>query len=25
VLSNSLVFRAYTPDHDYRLLDFLRR
>ncbi|MFC7227495.1 heavy metal translocating P-type ATPase [Salinirubellus salinus] len=25
VLSNSLLFRRYTPDHDYRLLGFLRR
>ncbi|MFB6251549.1 MAG: heavy metal translocating P-type ATPase [Halobellus sp.] len=24
VLSNSLLFRRYTPDHDYRLLAFLR-
>ncbi|QDX39566.1 heavy metal translocating P-type ATPase [Salarchaeum sp. JOR-1] len=24
VLSNSLLFRAYTPDHDYRLLGWLR-
>jgi Cu+-exporting ATPase len=24
VLTNSLLFRRYTPDHDYRLLDFLR-
>src|SRR5699024_10646563 len=24
VLSNSLLFRRYTPDHDYELLDFLR-
>jgi Cu+-exporting ATPase len=25
VLSNSLLFRRYEPDHDYRLLGFLRR
>lgn len=25
VLANSLLFRTYTPDHDYKLLDFLRR
>jgi Cu+-exporting ATPase len=25
VLSNSLLFRRYVPDHDYRLLGFLRR
>jgi len=25
VLSNSLLFRRYAPDHDYRLLGFLRR
>jgi Cu+-exporting ATPase len=25
VLTNSLLFRRYTPDHDYRLLGFLRR
>ncbi|MFC7045244.1 heavy metal translocating P-type ATPase [Halobacteriaceae archaeon GCM10025711] len=25
VLTNSLLFRQYTPDHDYRLLGFLRR
>ncbi|WP_435334936.1 heavy metal translocating P-type ATPase [Haloarchaeobius sp. TZWWS8] len=25
VLTNSLLFRAYTPDHDYELLGFLRR
>ncbi|RDZ64271.1 heavy metal translocating P-type ATPase [Haloferax sp. Atlit-12N] len=25
VLTNSLLFRTYTPDHDYRFLDFLRR
>ncbi|ELZ80836.1 copper-transporting ATPase [Haloferax larsenii JCM 13917] len=25
VLTNSLLFRTYTPDHDYHLLDFLRR
>lgn len=25
VLTNSLLFRSYTPDHDYRFLDFLRR
>ncbi|MEF8774201.1 MAG: heavy metal translocating P-type ATPase [Halobacteriales archaeon] len=25
VLANSLVFRKYTPDHDYRLLGVLRR
>ncbi|WP_396611237.1 heavy metal translocating P-type ATPase [Haloferax sp. S1W] len=25
VLANSLLFRTYTPDHDYHLLDFLRR
>ncbi|KAB1197801.1 MULTISPECIES: heavy metal translocating P-type ATPase [Haloferax] len=25
VLANSLVFRTYKPDHDYHLLDFLRR
>jgi Cu+-exporting ATPase len=25
VLSNSLLFRRYTPDHDYELLGFLRR
>ncbi|MFB6074473.1 MAG: HAD-IC family P-type ATPase [Haloarculaceae archaeon] len=25
VLSNSLLFRRYAPDHDYRLLDRLRR
>jgi Cu+-exporting ATPase len=25
VLSNSLLFRRYTPDEDYRLLGFLRR
>ena len=24
VLTNSLLFRRYTPDHDYRLLGFLR-
>ncbi|WP_049996954.1 heavy metal translocating P-type ATPase [Halococcus sediminicola] len=24
VLSNSLLFRRYTPDHDYKLLGFLR-
>ena len=24
VLANSLLFRRYTPDHDYRLLGFLR-
>ena len=24
VLTNSLAFRRYTPDHDYRLLGFLR-
>ncbi|WP_410766286.1 heavy metal translocating P-type ATPase [Haloferax sp. DFSO60] len=24
VLANSLAFRNYTPDHDYRLVDFLR-
>ncbi|MFD1599154.1 heavy metal translocating P-type ATPase [Halobellus rarus] len=25
VLTNSLLFRRYTPDHDYRILGFLRR
>ena len=25
VLTNSLLFRRYSPDHDYRLLGFLRR
>jgi Cu+-exporting ATPase len=25
VLANSLTFRKYTPDHDYKLLGFLRR
>jgi Cu+-exporting ATPase len=25
VLANSLLFREYTPDHDYRLLGVLRR
>ncbi|MFB6125493.1 MAG: heavy metal translocating P-type ATPase [Halanaeroarchaeum sp.] len=25
VLSNSLLFRRYTPDHDYQFLGFLRR
>ncbi len=25
VLTNSLLFRRYTPDHDYHLLGFLRR
>ena len=25
VLTNSLLFRQYSPDHDYRLLGFLRR
>jgi Cu+-exporting ATPase len=25
VLTNSLLFRRYIPDHDYRLLGFLRR
>ncbi|MFP4174648.1 MAG: heavy metal translocating P-type ATPase [Halobacteriales archaeon] len=25
VLANSLLFRGYTPDHDYKLLDRLRR
>ncbi|ELZ28039.1 copper/silver-translocating P-type ATPase [Halogeometricum pallidum JCM 14848] len=25
VLTNSLLFRQYTPDHDYELLGFLRR
>ncbi|EMA08617.1 heavy metal translocating P-type ATPase [Haloferax denitrificans] len=25
VLTNSLLFRTYTPDHDYHFLDFLRR
>ncbi|ELZ90149.1 copper-transporting ATPase [Haloferax mucosum ATCC BAA-1512] len=25
VLTNSLLFRTYTPDHDYKLLDSLRR
>ena len=25
VLTNSLLFRRYTPDHDYNLLGFLRR
>jgi Cu+-exporting ATPase len=25
VLTNSLLFRRYTPDHDYELLGFLRR
>ncbi|WP_255195958.1 heavy metal translocating P-type ATPase [Halorarius litoreus] len=25
VLANSLLFRSYTPDHDYRLFGFLRR
>nr|WP_049996872.1 hypothetical protein [Halococcus sediminicola] len=24
VLSNSLLFRRYTPDHDYELFGFLR-
>lgn len=23
VLANSLLFQSYTPDHGYRLLDFL--
>jgi Cu+-exporting ATPase len=25
VLANSLLFRSYTPDRDYRVLGFLRR
>lgn len=25
VLANSLLFRGYTPDHDYRVLGYLRR
>jgi Cu+-exporting ATPase len=25
VLTNSLLFRRYAPDHDYRLLGALRR
>jgi Cu+-exporting ATPase len=25
VLANSLLFRQYVPDHDYRLLGLLRR
>jgi Cu+-exporting ATPase len=24
VLTNSLLFRRYTPDHDYELFGFLR-